>query len=34
MYGADDATLKGDDPFADFDGPAHKKVGESRDSLV
>jgi len=26
--------LKGDDPFADFDGPSHGKPGESRDTLV
>ena len=31
----DEETLKGDDPFADFDGPAHGKIGgESRDALV
>ncbi|KIP03287.1 hypothetical protein PHLGIDRAFT_20272 [Phlebiopsis gigantea 11061_1 CR5-6] len=30
----DAATLKGDDPFADFDGPSHGKLGESKDALV
>ena len=31
----DEETLKGDDPFADFDGPAHGKIGgEGRDALV
>ena len=32
--GKDDATLHGDDPFADFDGPSHGKLGESKDTLV
>ncbi|EKM56654.1 uncharacterized protein PHACADRAFT_253899 [Phanerochaete carnosa HHB-10118-sp] len=32
---ADEDTLKGDDPFADFDGPGHGKLGgESKDALV
>ena len=30
----DAATLKGDDPFSDFDGPGHKKLGDSKENLV
>lgn len=30
----DAATLKGDDPFSDFDGTGHKKLGESKETLV
>jgi hypothetical protein len=33
-HGKDDATLRGDDPFSDFDGPIHGKLGESKDTLV